>query len=219
MERAGGVRAVDRQDIHAGNHLVEAFPIGGVKISLQFRAQAFSVVVVDLHPERAGAPSHGLADAAHAQDAKAAATDPAAKVGHGGPALPFTCLHFSEALGDAAGDGEDQGKGHIGGIFGDHAGGVGDEDAALAGRCHINMVHPCPVISDEFQAIAGLCQHGRIYDVGESGDQNVAALHGGCELVAGHAGVGIAQVYVEQLFHAGFNRGRQASRDDHIQAG
>ena len=69
------MRTVDRHDVHAREHLIEAVPIGGTEFALDLRVHGFSVVIVDLQAEGLGAARHGLADAAHADDAKPLAPD------------------------------------------------------------------------------------------------------------------------------------------------
>ena len=49
------VRAIDRHDVHAGEHLVEALPIGRVELLLDLRRHPAAVVIVDLQAEGARA--------------------------------------------------------------------------------------------------------------------------------------------------------------------
>jgi len=55
MEGRWRVRAVDRHDIHARQHLVEAFPVGRLELALDVVVQALAIVVVDREAEAAGA--------------------------------------------------------------------------------------------------------------------------------------------------------------------
>ena len=66
----GRVRAIDRHDIDAGQHLIEAFPVRRLKLLLDFGGDAAAVVIVNLQTERLGAARHRLTDTAHADDAK-----------------------------------------------------------------------------------------------------------------------------------------------------
>ncbi len=82
------VRAVDRHDVHAHQHLVEALPIGRLQLLLQLGRDALAVVIVDLQAERLGALRHGLADAAHADDAEPLAENAVAEHPRRRPAGP-----------------------------------------------------------------------------------------------------------------------------------
>jgi hypothetical protein len=46
---------VDGNDVHSADHLIKAFPIGRVERFLNLGAQAFAIMVVDLHAEGARA--------------------------------------------------------------------------------------------------------------------------------------------------------------------
>ena len=65
-----GVRAVDRDDVHPGQHLVQALPVGRLQLVGDARADRLAVVIVDRQAEGLGAAGQGLADAAHADDAQ-----------------------------------------------------------------------------------------------------------------------------------------------------
>ena len=111
--------------------------------------QAAAVVVMHLHPEGTRAPRHGLTDPAHAQNAQAPPRDAPAHEGGRRPAFPAAFLHHGHAFGQAAQHGQDQRHRHIGGVIGHHAGRVRHQNAALAGRRHIDMIHACAVIRDQ----------------------------------------------------------------------
>ena len=83
--------AIDRDDVHAGQHLVEALPIGRLQLVLDRRQHAVAVVVVDRQAEGLGAAGHRGADAAHADDAEPLAPDAAAEHPGRRPAGPFAC--------------------------------------------------------------------------------------------------------------------------------
>jgi hypothetical protein len=174
-------------------------------------------VVMHLHPEDPGAARHCLADAAHAQDAQAPAADPPAQHRGGGPAFPLARLHQRQPLGDAAGDGEHQRDGHVGGVLGHHARRVRHQDAALAGSGHVDMVDARAVIGDQLQLVTRLRQQRRVDQVGDAGHDHIGAAHRVGQFLAGHLGVGVAQGDVEQLLHPGFDGIRQPSRHDNTQ--
>src|SRR6516162_11893214 len=69
------VRTIDRHDVHACEHLVEAFPIGGVDFFLDLWRHLSTIMIVDLQTEGAGAPRNRLTDAAHSDDAEPFAPD------------------------------------------------------------------------------------------------------------------------------------------------
>ncbi|MPL89866.1 hypothetical protein SDC9_35908 [bioreactor metagenome] len=214
------VRAVDRDHIHPRHHLIEAFPPGRLERRLDLGAQPAAVVVVDLHAEGAGALRHGLTDPPHAEDAKPLAPDPAAEEGIRSPALPARGLHRLEALGQAPGDREDQRHHHIGGVLGHHARGVRDEDAALTRRAHVDMIDTGAVIGDQLQLLAGAGagQHVGVDRVAEGRDEDIGAHHRRDQLLAGHRGVALAQLDVEQLLHPGLDDLGQPSRHDNSQS-
>ena len=214
----GRMRTVDRDDIHPRDHLVEAFPEGGLMLFLDLGAQAAAVVIVDLHAEGPRPPGHGLPDAPHAEDAQTLAADPPPQKRHGRPARPFARLHQRQPFGDAARDAKDQRHGHVGGILGHNAGGVRHKDAALAGGGHVDVIHARAVIGDQFQLVARLPQKARVDLVGDRGHQHIGPAHGGGEFVARHRRVGIAQVDIEEFLHPGFHRLGQPSRHDNTQA-
>src|SRR5215813_14322884 len=69
------VRTIDRHDVHACKHLIEAFPIGGVDFFLDPRRHLSTIVIVDLQTEGACAPRYRLTDTAHSDDAQPFAPD------------------------------------------------------------------------------------------------------------------------------------------------
>src|SRR5579871_183820 len=69
------VWTIHRDDVHAGEHLIEALPVIGIELFLDARRKPAAVVIVDLQTEGAGPARHGLADAAHADDAEPLAPD------------------------------------------------------------------------------------------------------------------------------------------------
>ena len=84
----GRRRAIDRNDVHAGQHLVEAVPVGRLQLVLRLRVDPVAVVIVDRQAEGLGAAGHGGADAAHADDAEPLAADALAEHPGRRPAPP-----------------------------------------------------------------------------------------------------------------------------------
>ncbi|SVB46207.1 uncharacterized protein METZ01_LOCUS199061, partial [marine metagenome] len=64
---------MDGDEVHVGQHLVEAFPPRGIKFFFDLGVHALAVVIVNCQPKAERAPCHRLADPAHADDAKALA--------------------------------------------------------------------------------------------------------------------------------------------------
>src|SRR5258707_5931964 len=91
------VRAIDRDDVHAGQHLVEAFPVGCLELAFNLRYYATAVMVVNLQAERTRPAGNRLADPPHPHDAEALSAD--AGTEHPGlrptRPLPFRCHHRS----------------------------------------------------------------------------------------------------------------------------
>ena len=137
MERAGGVRAVDCQDIDPRQHLVQTFPIGRLQRLFGIGMQTVAVVVMHLQPEGPRTPRHSLTDPAHPQNTQPFAANPVPHQGRGGPALPFALLHQHCALAQAARNGQNHRHRHIGRVVGQNAGGVGYHDPALQGGLHV----------------------------------------------------------------------------------
>ena len=77
------MRAVDRDEIHSRQHLVQRIPIGRLERFLDLRRHAAAIVIVDRHAEGARAARQRLADAAHADNAETLAGDapPSIQVG------------------------------------------------------------------------------------------------------------------------------------------
>ena len=209
------VRAVDRQDVHMGEHLVEALPERGLEFALGRRVEAPTVVVVHRQAEAPGAARQRPADPAHAQDAEALAPDPVAEHGRRAPALPFARAHQPLALGDPARYGEDQRHRHVRRVLGQHAGRVGHRDAAFARRGEVDMVDAGAEGGDQAQPRAGLGHDALVDPVGHGRHQHVGHLAGLDQLGARHRLVVAVQARVEQFHHAGLDGVRQlAGHDD-----
>src|SRR6516165_3057774 len=75
MIRRRRVRAIDRDDVHAGEHLIEALPVRGVQFLFDRRGDATAIVIVDFQAEGLGAARHGLTDPAQPDNAEPLAPD------------------------------------------------------------------------------------------------------------------------------------------------
>ena len=203
---AGVVRAVDGDYVHPREHLIEAIPISRLQRIGHGAGDRFSVVIVHLHAERLGALGHGLTDPAHADDAQPLAAQPAPHHPGGRPAGETARLHHVGAFHDPARGGKDQRHGHVGGVFGEHARGVGDNDALGVGGGHIDVIHPCAEIGDQFELGTGGGDDVRVDLVGDGGGQYVRARHSVHQLGRRHGPVFQIQLGVEQLPHPGFHR-------------
>src|SRR5215468_6430880 len=95
----GGRRvwAIDRDDVHAGQHLVEAFPIGRLQLAFNLRYDTTAVMVVNLQTKRTRPAGDRLADPPHAYDAEALAADAVTQHPGWRPTRPllFRCHHGS----------------------------------------------------------------------------------------------------------------------------
>jgi len=214
------VRAVHRNDVHPGQHLVEALPIGRLQLLGDARADRFSVVVVDLQAERPGAAGDRLADPAHADDSQPLAGDTAAHHPGGRPAVEVSGLGDVGAFDDPAGHGHDQRHGQVSGVLGEDARGVGDGDAARVGGGDVDVIDARPEIGDQLQPGPGLFQQLGVEPVGNGGGEHVATAHRIGELRLGQRLVGEIQLGVEQFPHPSFHRiGKFAGDDDFRLAG
>ena len=209
------VRAVDRDDVHAGQHLVEALPIGRLQLGLDVRVHPAPVVIMHREAEALGPARHRLADAAHADDAQALAPDAMAQHRGRAPAGPVAGAHQVLALAQPPRYGEDQGHGHVRRVLGQDARGVGHGDAAHARGLEVDMVDAGAEGGDEAQLLAGLAENPRVDAVGHCRHEDVGLLHRGDQLGLAHRLVVQVQPGVEKLHHPGLDRIRKAAGDDH----
>jgi hypothetical protein len=128
--------------------------------------------------------------------------------------VPLGVFQQRCALGEPAGDREDEGHGHVGRVLGQHARRVGDDDAAHARGVEIDVVHAVAEIGDQLQLRAGLGQQGAIDPVRHGRHQDVRRLDRLGELGMAHGSVGDVEARVEQLAHARLDRIRKLARDD-----
>ncbi len=208
------MRAVDRNHIHARQHLVEAFPIRRLHLGFQLGAQAAAIVIMHGHAEALGAARDRRADAAHADDAKALAENPVTQHVGRTPSLEGAGLNHLRAFHDPPGHRHDQRHGHVGGVLCQHAWRVRHKDALRAGTRHVDMVYPVAEIGDQLQARAGLGDHCGVDMVGEVGDQDVAAAHGRDQFVLTERMIVDIQADVEQLHHPRLDDIGEFSGDD-----
>ena len=210
----GGMGAIHRQDVHAGQHLVEALPIGGLQLLLDGRRDTAAVVIVDRQAEGLGPAGDRLTDAAHADDAQPLSGDAPPQHPGGGPARPVAAGDHMGSLDHAPRHGENQRHGHVGGILGEDARRIGDGDAPFDGGGHIDIVHPIAEIGDELQPLPRLFDERAVDPVGDGGHKDIGCRHGGGEIRRAHGGVRFIEARLEQLAHPGLDDLGEFSGDD-----
>ncbi len=209
------MRAIDRHNVHARQHLVERFPIGRLKLVLDGRVNPAAVVIVNGQSERLGAARDRLTDAPHADNAEALAGDAAAQHPGWRPAGPIVGGDRVGALDDAPRDGKDQRHRHVGCIIGQHAGRVGDGESALQGRRNVNIVNAVAEIGDQFHLVARLLDQRRVDAVGNSRHEDVGDAQRLRQFGPRHGLVGFVQAGVEQFAHPRLDHiGELAGHDD-----
>ena len=210
------MRAVDGDDVHAREHLVEAVPIGGLERLLDLRRDPSPVVIVDLQAEGLGPLGHRLADAPHADDAEPLAEDTMAEHPGRRPALPFALgvLEHHRAFGQPPRHGEDQRHGHVGGVLGEHARRIGDDDAAVARGLEVDIVDAGAELGDQLQVRPGLAQHAAVDAVGHGRHQHVGGLGRLDQLLARERPVIEIEACVEQLAQPRLNDVGKLAGDD-----
>ena len=80
------------------------------------------------------------------------------------------------AFGEPPRHGEDQRHGHVGGVLGEHARRVGDEDAAVPRRLEVDIVDAGAELGDQLELRAGLAQSAPVDAVGDGRHQHVGGL-------------------------------------------
>jgi hypothetical protein len=110
--------------------------------------------------------------------------------------------------------GQHKPHGHVGRVFGEHIGRIGDGDAFLGRSRHVDVVDAIAEIGDQLEARAGLLDQRGIDAVGDGRHQNGCLPHRGRQFLAGHAVVVEVQPRVEQLAHACFHRVGELAGDD-----
>ena len=96
------VRTIDRNDVHARQHLVKAFPIDCLEFLFRRGIDPLAVVIMDRQPKCPRSACHCRSDPAHANDAEPLAPDTPAQHPGRRPAIPFATLDHLHALGNAA---------------------------------------------------------------------------------------------------------------------
>lgn len=109
---------------------------------------------------------------------------------------------------------EHERHGHVGGVFVEHVGRVGDSDAFPGRCCDVDIVDAIAEIGDELQTLAGLGNERGIDSIRDRGNKNVSFLDRSHELGLRHALVVEIEARVEQLAHARFDLVRQLAGDD-----
>ena len=209
------MRAIDRDDVHAGEHLVEALPISGVELFLDLGRDLAAVVIVDLQAEGARAPRYRLADAAHADNAEALAPDAVAEHPGRRPAGPVAVVDQDVgAFRQTARHGEDQRHGHVGGVLGQDAGRIGDGDAALHGGDDVDIVDAIAEIGDQAELLAGMREQRLVDLVGHRRHQHIGRLDRFGQLGGGHRLVVGIKAGVEEFPHAQLDAVGQLAGDD-----
>ena len=110
--------------------------------------------------------------------------------------------------------GEDQAHGQIGGVLGEHAWGIGDDNATGMGGGHVDVIDPNPEIGDQLELLASAGDQFSIDSVRDRWSQNVGAIHRRRQGLGVHRGVVEVELGVEQLAHTGFDRVRELACDD-----
>src|SRR5215469_13037541 len=96
------MRAVDRDDVHMREHLVEAFPVCRFEGALDVFGDRTAVVVMHREAKAFGAAGERHADPAHADDAKTFAPDAVAELRDRTPTGPGAAADQPFAFGEAA---------------------------------------------------------------------------------------------------------------------
>jgi hypothetical protein len=131
------------------------------------------------------------------------------------PALPV--LAFGQDRGpfdQPARHGENQRHGHVGGVFGQNLGRVGDGDAARMRRADVDIVDAIAEIGDHLQLAVGLLEQFLGDLVVDGGNEHVGGANRFGDLRRAHRRIIEIEPRVEQLSHPGLNRVRQFAGDD-----
>ena len=208
------VGAIDRDDVHAGEHLIEALPIGGVQFLLDCRRDPATIVIVNFQAEGLGAARHGLADPAQPDNAEPLAPDAVTEHPGRAPAAPLAVAdEHLRALGQTPRHRKNERHRHVGGIFGQHAGRVGHGDAALHRGRDVDIVDAVAEIGDELKPLTRLAEYGAIDVIGDRRYQYVGGFRSLHQLRLGHRFVIGIKPRVEQFAHAHFDAVGQPTGD------
>ena len=102
---------------------------------------------------------------------------------------------------------------HVGGVFGQDRGRVGDGEARRIGGVDVDIVETVAELGDQFDALGQAGNQVGIDPVGDRRDQHVAACERVNQLVGGVGCVVFVEACVEQRRHAEFDRFGQPPRD------
>jgi hypothetical protein len=140
--------------------------------------------VKHLHVEAAGAASHGLTDAAIADDPQRRAVDLRSQIPSRLPGQPVAIqdgLHRGQQL---AGGRQQQREREIGGRVGENVRGVAERDAACPEGFDVDVVVAHRVVGDRLQARAPF-EQPLVYAIGEQDQQPICLARPLGELVGG----------------------------------
>ena len=207
------VRTVDGNDIHSGQHLIEALPIGRSELLFDDGRHAAAVVVMDLKPECPCTTRDRLPDTSHPYDAQPLAPNAVAQHPGRRPAAPgFVVDEHSGAFSQTTRNREDQRHGHIGGILGQHPRRIRYRNTATQRRRNVDMIDAVSVVGDQLESVSGLAEYRRVDAVGHRGDEHIRALHCVRKLGDGQRPILEIKLRVEQFAHPRFNSVRQLAR-------
>jgi hypothetical protein len=123
-------------------------------------------------------------------------------------------LQERRALGQPPRHGEDQRHGHVGGILGEDARRVGDQDRAVPRRLEIDIVDAGAELGDQLEVGAGLAQHPPVDAVGDGRHQHVGGFGGVDQLLARERLVVEIELCVEKLPKTRLHHVRELARDN-----
>ena len=147
----GGERHVEADEIGFAQQ-----PFGADEFEPEFLFDglggATGVVVEDPHGETGGPACHGLADAAHAEDAERVVVHVLADQQVDPPFRPLAGVHEALALTQPAGRGQQKREGEVGGGVGQDVRRVGDQDAGARGGGNVDVVEADGDVGDDLNA-------------------------------------------------------------------
>ncbi len=167
---------------------------------LQLRLAAVAAVEHRHVETEAATTGDGRADIAQADDAQGLAVDIGAEQLRADRGFPLAGLGPGIQFGGPAGTAHDQGEGHVGSAFGQHVGGIGEHDPALAEVGHVIVVVADRDTGDHFK-LAGVFQLGTPQFAADT-DQPVGVGQGFLELGIDIAELGVRDNHVEILAQA-----------------
>lgn len=162
---------MERDEVALGNELVER-NVARAELALVFGEGAIALCIENTHAESLGPTRHGAADATEADDAERRASDTRAEKLRRCPASPGSGTGKLVGFDDAPRRGEQERHAEIGGGVGEHAGGVGDEDAATATGIEIDVVHADGIVRDDAE-IGSRLEERLVDAIAEERDEGV----------------------------------------------